>query len=299
MKTTKNRGQIPILEGTQLDEFHFGNVPQQFSIRNHLFHINRVEDVRQDLSFPLLPHRKMVYDLIFLTMGHSVRSKGLNQYKFGKNQIFFLPARQITTHEMMSEDVQGYFIHFNQDLFAQTLQLFKSFSFLQFNAPPIVNIPDWDIDIFKNIFERLLQLYHKDEPLDERLIEWYLLALFTEAERYVEMVAVPFRNTAVLLTEQYKAKLTQNIYAYHTVKEYAQLLHVTPNHLNKCVRKTLNQTAQSLLNDMLIMEAKSLLKYSDLSISAIAEKLLGSSPSNFSRFFKRQTGFTPRDYMRQ
>ena len=295
----KDNKQIPILDGAKLDEFHFGNVQWRFSNQNHLFHINRLEDIRSRLSFPLPPHRKTVYDLIFLTNGKSVRSKGLNQYKFYKHQLFFLPALQITAHESMSEDVQGYFIHFYPEFFSQARQLLRSYSFLEFNAPPIVTIPKEEVDAVLNIMERLLDLYENDFPKESKLIEWYLMTLFSEANRYVEQIKLPTKNTAATLTQQYKDKLAQHIYTHHTVKQYAQMLHVTPNHLNKCVRKTHHQTAQSLLNEMLIMEAKSLLKYSDLSISEIAEKLRGSNPSNFSRFFKKQTGCTPRDYISQ
>ena len=295
----RDKEHIPILEGNRLDEFHFGNVPKQFSSRNHLFHINRLEDARANLSLPLPPHRKMVYDLIFITRGQSTRSKGLTEYRFGKNQFFFLPALQLTTHETMSENVLGYFMHFSPDLFTQTLQHFNTYSFLEFNAPPVVTIPEQDVYVFQNILERLLVIYQRKEAFKPDVVEWYLMALFTEVERFVDRREAPKRDTAADLTGRYKDKLTQNIYVHHSVKEYARLLYVTPNHLNKCVKKTLNQTAQSLLNDMLILEAKSLLKYSDLSISAIAEKLLGGSPSNFSRFFKRQTGKTPRDYIRQ
>ena len=295
----KNNKQIPILEGAKLDEFHFGNVQRRFSNQNHLFHINRLEDVRSQLTFPLSPHRKTVYDLLFLTNGKSIRSKGLNQYRFHKYQFFFLPALQITAHENMSEDVRGYFIHFYPEFFSQTRQFLQSYSFLQFNTPPIVTIPEQDVEPVLNILERLIDLYENNYHKEYNLIEWYLMALFTEANRYVEKVEPLPKNTAAALTQLYKDKLTQHIYTHHSVKEYAQMLHVSPNHLNKCIRKTLHKTAQSLLNEMLIMEAKSLLKYSDLSISEIAEKLTGSNPSNFSRFFKKQTGITPSDYLSQ
>jgi AraC-like DNA-binding protein len=73
-------------------------------------------------------------------------------------------------------------------------------------------------------------------------------------------------------------------------------LNVTPNHLNKCVKTTTDKTAQDLLNEMLILEAKSLLKYSNLQIAEIAVKLCNQTPSNFARFFKSQTGISPKEY---
>jgi len=289
------RKQIPTLEVPSLDKFHFGNVEWQFSNKHHIFHINRLENAVHMLQFPIPPHRKTVYDLVFLTKGESTRSKGMNGYTFSKNQIFFLPALQLTTHDSMSKDVNGFFLHFAPSLFANNLPLLEFFPFLHFNTPPVVTIPDDQITPILNIFHRLLEIYSNNEPSE--MIVWYLMALFSEVNQYAEAIVLPTKNTASILTQQYKASLTQHIYTYHTVKEYAQLLYVTPNHLNKCVKSTLNQTAQSLLNEMLVMEAKSLLKYSNLNISEIADRLCGSNPSNFSRFFKKETGYTPRDYI--
>lgn len=83
--------KIPLLEINGLDEFHFGNTNLKFifSDSHSIFHINRLKGMNEKLNFPLPPHRKAVFDLIFLTKGNSTRSKGLNKYTFGKNQFFF------------------------------------------------------------------------------------------------------------------------------------------------------------------------------------------------------------------
>jgi len=197
----------------------------------------------------------------------------------------------------MSEDIQGFFIHFSPDIFPDNLHLLRPFSFLHFNTSPILTIPDNEIKFILNIFERLLLIYESEEKNDSKLIVWYLMALFEEVNKYSFSQKNELKNTAAQITQQFKDVLTQHIYTHRTVQEFAQLLFVTPNHLNKCVKKTLNKTAQTLLNEMLILEAKSLLKYSNLSISQIAHQLCESTPSNFSRFFKNQTGITPTDYL--
>lgn len=290
---------VPTLEVPKLDEFHFGNIHWQFSKQHHLFHINRLEDARNKMSFPLPPHRKTVYDLLFITRGESVRSKGLNQYHFRANQFFFLPAFQITAHKSMSEDIQGFFLHFAPELLGDTLPLLKPFPFLEFHTHPVVEIPEYAIPPILNIMERLLEIYKQSGPPSVSLITSYLLTLFTEVNQFVEEASQRSGNAATILTQQYKNALTQHIYSLHSVREYANILHVTPNHLNKCVKNTLGKTAQALLNEMLVLEAKSLLKYSDLTISEIAEKLCGSTPSNFSRFFRRETGQSPKHYAHQ
>ena len=292
--------EIPTIQPDLMDNFHFGNIEWRWrlSSQHHLFHINRLEDYVDKLSFPLPPHRKTIYDLIFITKGNSLRSKGLNQYEIQANQFFFLPALQLTSHESMSSDVEGYFLHFSAELFVDYPHILKPFSFLKFLSNPIITVPANHQEPILNIFQRLEKLYQEIQKEDLHLVRWYLLALFTEANRYINVENdLGKDNAASRLTSRFKDALSQHIYEKQSVRAYADLLHVTPNHLNKCVKNTLDKTAQNLLNEMLILEAKSLLKYSDLSIAQIAEQLCGQSPSNFTRFFKSQTGTSPKQFL--
>ena len=71
---------------------------------------------------------------------------------------------------------------------------------------------------------------------------------------------------------------------------------IVANHLNKCVKTTTGQSAQDLLNEMIVLEAKVLLKQTDMQISEIAYKLSQQNHSDFSRFFKAKTGMSPKEY---
>lgn len=199
---------------------------------------------------------------------------------------------------MMSENAEGFFMHFSPELFSDYPFVLQSFSFLRFLANPIVTVPTNHEDPILNIFQRLEAIYHNLKEDDLKLVSWYILSLLSEVDRFIkEENHLSRENAASRLTARYKDALTQHIYQKKTVREYAEMLHVTPNHLNKCVKSVVNKTAQNLLNEMLVLEAKSLLKYSELSISQIAEQLCNQTPSNFTRFFKSQTGVSPRQYL--
>lgn len=293
--------KIPTIQPSLLDEFHFREVGWVDFVPefNHLFHISRLEDYVDKMSFPLPAHRKVVYDLIFLKKGSSVRSKGLNQYTFHKNEVFFLPPLQITSHQSYSKDVEGFFVHFSEELFEENESLLKSFHFLGFLSHPIVKIPEDRLEPILYLFERMCKLYYRKDA-DLKILFWYLLVLLGEISQYTNPTDQNQEkvNKAAQLTERYKNALTQYIHDKQTVREYAKLLFVTPNYLNRCVKNTINKTAQDLLNEMLILEAKSMLKYSGLSVSEIAERLCERSPSNFARFFKQQTGMSPKEYIK-
>lgn len=296
----KKEVHIPIIEPHGLDAFHFGEVswPLNLSRDHNLFHINRLENYRDKLSFPLPPHRKTVYDLIFLTKGSSIRSKGLANYEFGVGQIFFLPAFQITSHEFMSKDAEGFFLHFDQQIFKNLAldKFLQDFKFLGFLMNPVVTIGPESIPAILTIFERLESLDSENSTKDLDLISLYLFTLLKEVSKFADTEQRVLKNASAALVERYKEALTQFIYTKQKVSEYAEYLNVTPNHLNKCVKAITLKSSQDLLNDMMIMEAKSLLKYSNLQIAEIAIKLGNQTPSNFARFFKNKTGMMPKEY---
>jgi AraC family transcriptional regulator, transcriptional activator of pobA len=294
---------IPVLGHKDLEDFHFGNVEWNLPLSEarHLFHINRLEDVRNKLTFPLPPHRKLVFDLIFITEGESIRSKGLSEYTFKENQLFFLPAFQITEHKMMSEKVKGFFMHFSSALFQEFARhrTLEEFSFLNFLSNPIVTVDEAAKRRIIELCHQLEDFYPEFSSKDHQLIVFKILSILTEANRFVEIETTKAKNASSFLVQQFKDALSEQIYKYQKVSEYADFLNVTPNHLNKCVKLVTNKTAQEVLNEMLILEAKSLLKYSNLQIAEIAVKLCNQNPSNFSRFFRSQTGINPKTFKLQ
>lgn len=295
--------KIPIVESEGMDVLHFGSIDWKLPTPNStaFFHINKIEEYAPKLLFPLPPHRKTVFDLIFLTNGKSIRTKGLNQFEFGKNEFFFLPAYQITTHEYMSKDAEGYFLHFDAVIF-KNLGLEKHlnrFSFLQYQSNPIVSVPQELNSTVLNIFRRLEEIYLSKKIEDYSIVVYYLLTMFNEIAEFESKESVFLKNAASIIASKYKEALTEHIYQKQQVSAYAELLNVTPNHLNKSVKKVTGKSAQAILNDMLILEAKSLLKYSDLQIAEVAVRLCNQNPSNFSRFFRSQTGMSPKAFQLQ
>jgi AraC family transcriptional regulator, transcriptional activator of pobA len=296
------KDNIPTLNNpSELDKHHFGDTEWKphFASFSHLFHINRVEDIKDKINFPIPPHRKTVYDFLFLTEGNSQRSKGLQEYNFSKNTFFFLPAFQISTHQFLSEDVKGFFCHFDAEIFNETFQnhhIFDYFPFLRFLGEPIIEVNEASKSFIINILERLEVEYAKNNLEKFDIVASYLFTLFTEVNQFVKVADFTKKNAALRITENYKNSLSQHIYTKQRISNYADLLAISPDHLNKSVKTTTGKSAQDLLNEMLLLEAKVMLRQTNLSISEVAFKLSERNPSDFSRFFKNKTGFTPKQY---
>ncbi|MFY7827278.1 MAG: helix-turn-helix domain-containing protein [Flectobacillus sp.] len=296
----ENQQKLAPMSPRELNLHHFGTEwKMNVTDFHHLFHINRIEEVRAKIKFPLQPHRKTVFDFILLTEGNSVRSKGLHKYEFGKNTFFFLPAYQISTHEFMSEDAQGYFCHFDSEIFNKLFPhspFEDDFTFWHFAEDPIIEVAEEMLPPIISILDRLQAEYLSNKSFHTQLIAAYLLALFNELSVIKKSTKIASKNAALRVTERYKDLLSQYIYQTNKVSEYASMLAITPDHLNKCVKATIGKTSQELLADMIILEAKVLLRQTSLSISEIAFKFSETNPSDFSRFFKNKIGLSPKEF---
>lgn len=292
---------VPILSLYEKEK-RFFETSFEWKPRSHTlhsqFHVNRLEDVVTHLNFPFPPHRQTVYDFVFLTQGTSTRSKALDKYEFCADSFFFLPAYQISKHESMSADAKGFYCHFDMGIFNSKWMkpdMLAEFPFLQFNGNPLIKIDEVSKQHILNILSRLEQEYTQDEKFDLDIIRANLLALLLEVRKFSKQEKTT-ENAASRITQQYKNKLARYIYEKHAVAEYASMLTVSPNHLNKCVKASTGKSAQELLSEMILLEAKVLLKQTSLTVNEIAWKIGKEDPSDFIRFFKSKTNLTPTEY---
>ncbi|MDY3268097.1 MAG: helix-turn-helix domain-containing protein [Phocaeicola sp.] len=82
----------------------------------------------------------------------------------------------------------------------------------------------------------------------------------------------------------------------HSLSFFAERLNLTPNYLSGRVKEYTGRTAMEWIEDSVILEAKTMLKHTDLSIQEIAYKLNFPTQTFFGKYFKRITGMSPKQY---
>jgi len=83
------------------------------------------------------------------------------------------------------------------------------------------------------------------------------------------------------------------------MEDLCQQVHLSPSQLNRTIKELYGTTFKQKLIDVRIAYIKYFLKYSNLSISEIAEKTNFSSDNSFSLFFKKHCGMSPGQYRKQ
>ena len=115
-----------------------------------------------------------------------------------------------------------------------------------------------------------------------------------EAEKPGEVSAQTMR--AKLVLEQF-LKLVAD---YHSSERgmafYADKLCLTPKYLSKVIKEISGKSGPEWIDSFVILEAKNMLKYSDMPIKEIVYKLNFPNSSVFYKYFKAHTGQTPSEY---
>lgn len=93
--------------------------------------------------------------------------------------------------------------------------------------------------------------------------------------------------------------VSENFRAHREVLWYAQKLCISSKHLSAVAKETSGRTAGEWIENYVTMEAKMLLKTTDLTIQQISAQLNFANQSFFGKYFKNQTGMSPTDYRRE
>lgn len=106
-------------------------------------------------------------------------------------------------------------------------------------------------------------------------------------------------NRAGEYFKQFTHLLGEHFREERSVGFYARQLCITPKYLTTLIKRISGQSVSEWIDNYVILEAKTLLKYSTMSIQEIAYYLNFPNQSFFGSYFKRNTGMSPSQYKAQ
>lgn len=150
-------------------------------------------------------------------------------------------------------------------------------------------------------FAQLHEEYHQRAPGREAMLRALSLQplvhlLRDQADRGRPEPAPPPRRARELQLERYRELVEQHFRKHLPVGYFAQRLGISIASLNRICRDLAGTSAQGLLHQRLLLEAKRDLAYTHKPIQVVAEELGFSDPAYFSRFFSRAMGCPPSSY---
>lgn len=270
--------------------------PHQEILRESVneFFIHALNDKTINLRLPLPPHRKTVNDFFIVTEGFAKRQVGINSYKIYKNELLSVPQLQVSTTDFYSENLNGFYCHFSDDFLSNNSLLLN----WQLASNPLnkTTINEDATGRIHQLLTMMNNLYRRNWRQNKKLIAQYLRTVITEINLQKTETNQGKINKKRDLAVDYIGLINANLDKGYNISELAEMLHITPNHLNKTIKNHLGKSAQSVYNEILLQEAKVLLLQTSKDISEIAFDLGFSDLSYFGKFFKKLTQQTPLEY---
>lgn len=155
------------------------------------------------------------------------------------------------------------------------------------------------ISMYRLIKRELAQpdYLYKKEVVQRYCEIWMLKNLSHDSE---EAALVPEVNKPLNRKEQifhdFLTLLEKHYTQERSISFYADRMCLTPKYLSTTIKEVSGKHGMQWIDEYVALEAKALLKSSDLSVKQVSEQLSFPSQSMFGRFFKKMTGMSPKQY---
>jgi AraC family transcriptional regulator, transcriptional activator of pobA len=267
------------------------------SVRSVHFDFARLENRMSMLPYP---HRHDFYHVVWVTHGDGYHIIDSERYEVRPHTLFFMAPGQVHDFQL-SEDATGFTINFSAEFFALQLQnkkVLNEIPVYKLESPiAAVYLDAAQAASLHQLIDNIATEYAGELAGYQDVLRSYLSIFLTKASRFADpATAADSSMRSLALARRFKGLLEQQFRTIGAVTEYARLLRVTERALNEATRRALGATASKLIRDRVMLEAKSLLLHSEISISEIADQLAFEDPAYFSRRFKMHTGRSPVEY---
>ena len=248
--------------------------------------------------------------MIFITGGQCKITIEGTPYLCKKNQVVFLPPDVLHKFETLNEDFHQPHIHFDliygplselrtisfqnrNDMSEQDLSLISENVFKDYPIPYVFT--PIDLPKFQKIFFDIIEIFQ--EKNNNYVLSYksnFLLLLSLILEQFeISSTTVTNENQTLQMIKNFIDKNFQSIITLEMIEKQFYINKYT---LLRAFKKIYGANIIKYYRTKRIDYAKMKLCTTDLSISAIGEKLNFSDVFTFSRFFKIYTGMSPSQY---
>ncbi|WP_439182898.1 helix-turn-helix domain-containing protein [Carboxylicivirga taeanensis] len=245
------------------------------------------------------PHRHDYYTIILLENAPGgVHIIDFKEYPLAAASIHFVYPGQV--HQLLSTNIPiGYVLNFSRtflmkngitDDLVDRVYLFNSFG----DSPPMP-ISHHQLSTFKTIVEQM-QSYQQGDNYFRYEALGALLKLFIiniSGACSLSNLNPEYEAGSNRLIRDFKKLIEEKYRAEHKVQFFAEQLAVSADYLNRYVKSKTGKSAKEYIQDKLIIEAKRLLLFTDLTSKELAFNLGFEEPSHFNAFFKKNTAHSP------
>jgi AraC-like DNA-binding protein len=277
-------------------EIELNNVDKAYSIGNDFFLIdNPVIASAYDYPF-----RLDVMVAVVCTKGYMKGRINLKPYVSEASSVTVLLPGQILQYEQISRDFSGFFLMMSKQ-FANNLMMSMqeriSLSFA-FAGNPCLSLSGQEMESMLDYYD----LLKKTQRIDDLSVRREMVIHLTMAFYYVLIYQSHIlsdggqQSKQNTLLNRFMKLVGEHFKEQREIRFYADRLCLTPKYLSKIIRDSSGASAGEWIDSHVALEAKALLKSTNMTIRQISDELNFPSQSFFGKYFKRIVGVSPKAY---
>lgn len=248
------------------------------------------------------PIKAEYYRIALIRSGSATYTIGLETFQPGRNTVIFGFPGQLFSLQQPTDDFFAYYMLFSEGFIAETL-LLKNYKnqlpFLSYAGVPCFPLSEDEANEVESFIFKINEEVKAKKANISQAIQLYIQLIFITASRnYAHKILSRqgVGDSGANLFTRFLKLVSEHFLSIRKVADYAEMLHVSADYLNRTIKAHSYKTAHELIDEMLVREAKAYLMHSPLSIAEIAYKLDFSDPSHFNKFFRKLTECTPLQY---
>ncbi len=253
-------------------------------------------------------HRHTYEELIWVKSGIGTQLIDNEKLTIQPNTLYIISNGQI--HNFIEgKQMEAYVIGFDHNFLkayspfpyatvSKLLDQFKTVNSLSIKNP---NLSELDL-----IVRQMHQEYSKPASTLKKLeiLNCFLLILLNIIQRALPTTASLKDDKVALdykfpIYQEFLQLIDLNFTEQHNLSFYTKKLGISARNLTNCTKIYTGKTAKQLIVIRVVTEAKRLLTFTALSLTAIATSLGFEETSYFIRFFRIQTSLTPRNFRKK
>lgn len=242
--------------------------------------------------------------ILLITKGTATFTINLKHYTAHKNDLIIIAPNTIKQLVDIESETLSSKVSFTADFISQlrlTQNLHELADYFTSQFSPIWTLQKKDAATVLSLAKQLKERSDSwnTHPFGPELLQHtfhiFLYEMAGLSKKYAHQVNKQLTRKENLII-QFTSLVQQQFKTQRSVQEYARQLNITPKYLTETVKEISGKNAGEIIDDHVLLEAKLYLEHPEYSISQIADKLNFSDQSTFGKFFKRLTGFSPKEY---
>jgi AraC family transcriptional regulator, transcriptional activator of pobA len=270
--------------------------------------VHKLDGLHGDKPMTSPLFRTNYYSFLLVTGGKSQYTIDGLTFELGENAFYFTNPGHLKSFNI-EEPLEGYMLTFTEAFVRQHFMgdFFQLFPFLIQETVPVMRLQTQQTEDLVTIWQQMLTEFEGNSAYKNVILVNHLSILLfktkelllthkaksgTSPNRAAELVNA-FKT---IVNDNFKALASEKMTHILSVKEIAAQMNIHPNYLTNTIKTASGKSASDWIQERTISEAKAMLLQSTKPISEIAFALGFSDTTNFTKFFKKNTGFTPSEF---